>query len=112
MGASYKMDRESEILCLDLELGGTPDGITGRCLHLQVTNRYNENSPKFMVWTDCHDERHHVRALIITPKAVQYADNPSRWRYTLADGQSDKLNAWLQKGYAMDLFGQWHAGYF
>ena len=95
---------QSEPLCLKLS--------TGNYLHLMVTNRYNENSPKFMVWTDCYEKRESERAITITPKAVKYGHGDSLRLHTLVDGQSDKLNDWLYSGYTMDLFGEWHAGYF
>ena len=95
---------QSEPLCLEL--------ITGKYLHLMVTNRYNENSPKFMVWTDCYEKRHHVPALTITPKAVNYGHGDSLRLYTLLDGQSDKLNGWLRSGYSEQVFVEWRAGYF
>ena len=98
------MVKESEILCLSL--------VTGKYLHLMVTNRYNENSPKFVVWTDCYEKHERVRALTITPKAVNYGHGDSLRLHALNSGQADKIETWLHAGYTMDLFGEWHAGYF
>ena len=105
------MVKESEILCLKLD--------TGKYLHLQVTDRHApenqyENAFEFWIWTDCYKERERVRSLTITPKAVNYGHGDSlRLHELVADPiQEDKLCRWLYAGFAMNMGGEWHAGYF
>ena len=102
---------ESEILCLKL--------VTGKYLHLQVTDRYtpegfHENNFEFVVWTDCYSMHDRVRSLSITPKAVNYGHGDSLRLHELVDdsAQADEIARWLDTGFALQLFGEYHAGFF
>ena len=105
------MVNETDILRLQL--------VTGEYLNLQVTDRYtpegfHENNFQFVVWKDGCATHERVRSLTITPKAVNYGHGDSlRLHELVADPiQEDKLCRWLYAGFAMNMGGEWHAGYF